>query len=73
MKIKLDENIPAALGQILGNLGHDVETVITEKLVGCSDSQIWIRLSKKVDFLLPRILIFQISVFLNPADIMEYC
>ena len=28
MKIKLDENIPVALEQILGNLGHDVETVL---------------------------------------------
>lgn len=41
MKIKLDENIPAALGQILENIGHDVETVIIEELVGCTDSQIW--------------------------------
>ena len=34
MKIKLDENILAALGDCLAGLGHDAQTVISEELVG---------------------------------------
>ena len=41
MKIKLDENIPIALEHHLADLGHDVETVVSEKLVGCDDLRIW--------------------------------
>ena len=41
MKIKLDENIPATLSVTLGNLGHDVETVKDEGMVGCDDNYIW--------------------------------
>ena len=41
MKIKLDENIPAAIKNILDDIGHDVETVISEKLVGSNDTIIW--------------------------------
>jgi predicted nuclease of predicted toxin-antitoxin system len=41
MRIKLDENIPARLVPLLMDLGHDVDTVIGEKLVGCDDPAIW--------------------------------
>lgn len=41
MKIKLDENIPASLARHLTVLGHNVETVFSENLVGSDDSQIW--------------------------------
>jgi len=37
MRIKLDENIPARLVPLLMDLGHDVDTVIGEKLVGRDD------------------------------------
>ena len=64
MKIKLDENIPAALGQMLENLGHDVETVITEELVGCTDSQIWDSAQREGRFLITQDLDFSdIRVF----------
>lgn len=33
MRIKLDENVPARLVPLLTDLGHDVDTVIGEKLV----------------------------------------
>ena len=41
MKIKLDENMPTALVQILSDLGHDVDTVPSEGLGGSTDSQVW--------------------------------
>jgi predicted nuclease of predicted toxin-antitoxin system len=41
MKIKLDENIPVQLAEILNTLGHDADTVADEKLKGQPDSQIW--------------------------------
>ena len=41
MKIKLDENIPATLVDILISMGHDVDTVHIEKLNGKSDSNVW--------------------------------
>jgi predicted nuclease of predicted toxin-antitoxin system len=41
MRIKLDENIPARLVPLLVDLGHDVDTVIGQKLVGRGDPAIW--------------------------------
>ena len=41
MKIKLDENIPARLAQILGHFGHQVDTVPAEGLAGQVDPEIW--------------------------------
>ena len=41
MRIKLDENTPARLVPLLMDLGHDVDTVVGEKLVGRDDLAIW--------------------------------
>ena len=41
MKIKLDENIPLSVAISLPSLGHDVDTVKSEKLVGAPDSVVW--------------------------------
>lgn len=41
MKLKLDENLPAALVPALRRRGHDVDTVATEKLVGARDERVW--------------------------------
>jgi hypothetical protein len=41
MGIKLDENLPHALVPVLQNLGHDVDTVHGERLVGFSDEEVW--------------------------------
>ena len=43
MKIKLDENIPVSLVRVLAGLGHDVQTVHAEGLVGRKDQEIWNR------------------------------
>lgn len=41
MKIKLDENLPYALAVELRNLGHDVDTVADEGLLGSEDAFLW--------------------------------
>ena len=41
MRIKLDENIAASAADRLTALGHDVDTVIEERLSGCVDSEVW--------------------------------
>jgi len=40
MKIKLDENLPAALAQALRGFGHDTDTVPEEGLAGFVDPDI---------------------------------
>lgn len=41
MRIKLDENIPHRLADVLEQMGHDVDTVFDEGLKGKSDEEIW--------------------------------
>ena len=41
MNIKLDENLPGALVDDLRALGHDVDTVVDEGLVGRPDAVVW--------------------------------
>jgi predicted nuclease of predicted toxin-antitoxin system len=41
MKIKLDENLPVRLVQLLAELGHDTDSVPQEGLTGRPDSDIW--------------------------------
>ena len=40
MRIKLDENIPAALGDLLRAAGHEPSTVAEEGLSGASDTNL---------------------------------
>jgi hypothetical protein len=41
VKIKLDENMPHRLVRFLTKLGHDVDTVFDERLVGRDDEVVW--------------------------------
>jgi predicted nuclease of predicted toxin-antitoxin system len=41
VKIKLDENLPHRLVQLLRDLGHDVDTVLDERMVGRDDGVVW--------------------------------
>ncbi len=41
MKIKLDENLPSALSELLSVLGHDVDTVVEECIAGKHDDVVW--------------------------------
>ena len=53
VKIKLDENLPARLGDVLSDLGHDVDTVIQERLAGHSDAEVWEAAQRAERFLTP--------------------
>ena len=41
MNVKLDENLPERLVPVLSALGHDVDTVRSERLKGRNDADIW--------------------------------
>lgn len=41
MKINLDENLPFRLATLLKELGHDVQTLQDERLLGHPDTEIW--------------------------------
>jgi predicted nuclease of predicted toxin-antitoxin system len=41
VRIKLDENLPAALVPLLAALGHDVDTVPAEGIAGEDDGVVW--------------------------------
>ena len=41
MRIKLDENLPAILVDVLAEFGHDAETSPSEGLTGKKDEDIW--------------------------------
>jgi predicted nuclease of predicted toxin-antitoxin system len=41
MKIKLDENLPASLVELLTAAGHDADTAPQEGLTGQRDSTVW--------------------------------
>lgn len=41
MRIKLDENLPTALVEILSAAGHDVDTAPNEGLTGRPDPEVW--------------------------------
>ena len=58
MKIKLDENLPLRLATLLKELGHDVQTVHDEGLVGLSDAKIWEVVQTESRFLITQDLDF---------------
>ena len=49
MNIKLDENLPHQLAQLLTDLGHDVDTVPAEQIAGQNDDVVWARLRLPAD------------------------
>lgn len=65
MKIKLDENMPAALADGLRALGHDVHTVPDEGLAGSIDSEVWAAAQRE-----ERLLITQDLDFSNIRQFM---
>lgn len=58
MKIKLDENLPLALVDILEARGHDVDTVPGEGLSGRSDPEVWRAAQEAARFLVTQDLDF---------------
>jgi predicted nuclease of predicted toxin-antitoxin system len=58
MKLKLDENLPESLVAKLAALGHDVDNVRQEGLIGRDDPDIWIAAQQEGRFLLTQDLDF---------------
>ena len=58
MKIKLDENMPATLADILRAYGHDTDTVHEEGLTGRSDHDVWQETQRTGRFLITQDLDF---------------
>ncbi len=64
MKIKLDENMPARLAEVLKRLDHQVKTVPDEGLAGHNDEDIWTAAQSEGRFLITQDLDF--------SDIRQY-
>jgi len=58
MKIKLDENIPTSLQDLIAAHGHDVDTVVSEGIAGRDDSVVWRHACKAGRFLITQDLDF---------------
>ena len=58
MKIKLDENIPARLVNILSQFGHEIDTVPQEGLIGYNDNRVWEAAQNSKSFLITQDLDF---------------
>ncbi len=58
MKIKLDENIPLRVQNLLQQLGHDTDTTPQENLAGFSDERIWQAAQESGRFLITQDLDF---------------
>lgn len=68
MKIKLDENMPVRLVQVLTELGHDVDTVPQEGLAGADDGQVWEATQSSDRFLITQDLDFSDTRRFKPGS-----
>ena len=68
MKVKLDENIPVSLAEVIALLGHDVHTVIGQGLVGRVDREIWTQCQLEDRLLITQDLDFSDSRKLQPGS-----
>ncbi|MCX7007595.1 MAG: DUF5615 family PIN-like protein, partial [Kiritimatiellaeota bacterium] len=64
MRIKLDENLPSDLAEVLRLHGHDVDTVVTENLTGHPDETVWEAVGKAGRFF--------ITTDLDFSDVRRY-
>jgi len=67
VKIKVDENLPSRLVVALRALGHDVETVAAEGLVGRPDAEVWLAAGREERFLITQDLDFSDSRRYRPG------
>ena len=58
MKIKLDETLPDRLVTVFTGLGHDVDTIHAEHLIGRADSDVWSAVQAAQRFLITQDLDF---------------
>ena len=66
MKIKLDENLPAELVDVLLRLGHDSDSVPQEGLAGKDDDVVW-----KASQVAERLFVTRISTSATTAAIVQ--
>jgi predicted nuclease of predicted toxin-antitoxin system len=71
MKIKLDENIPDELSELLQQIGHDVHTVAFEGLAGRDDAVIFAAASGENRLLITQDLDFPICGSSNQERTLE--
>ena len=67
MKIKVDENLPSRMVVALRALGHDVETVAAEDLVGRPDQEVWLAAGREQRLLITQDLDFSDSRRYKPG------
>ena len=67
MKIKVDENLPLQIAEILNSRGHDAHTVRDEQLEGGSDDAIWSAAQRESRLLLTQDLDFSNTQKLIPG------
>jgi predicted nuclease of predicted toxin-antitoxin system len=58
MKVKLDENLPDVLADLIRGFGHDVQTALEEGLQGQSDDALWCAALSESRFLITQDLDF---------------
>lgn len=67
MKIKLDENIPVELAEVLVGIGHETDTVPQEGLAGQPDTVVWRASAQDGRFLVTQDLDFSDIRRFNPG------
>jgi predicted nuclease of predicted toxin-antitoxin system len=67
VKIKLDENLPDRLVTVFTGLGHDVDTIHAEHLIGRADSDVWSAVQAAQRFLITQDLDFRICPASRPV------
>ncbi|MGZ5434198.1 MAG: DUF5615 family PIN-like protein [Thermoanaerobaculia bacterium] len=60
MRIKVDENLPLSLVEILKDAGHDADHVVTEGLTGRDDLAVWAAAQVEDRFLIHRTSVLRI-------------
>ena len=73
MKIKLDENLPASLVDILHHFGHDADTAPSEGLAGKDDDTVWDATQAAGRFFITQDLDFSDVRRFAPVLIMACC
>jgi predicted nuclease of predicted toxin-antitoxin system len=68
MKIKLDENIPARLVNILSQFGHEIDTVPQEGLIGYKDHRVWEAAQNSKSFFITQDLDFSNTERFKPGN-----
>ena len=73
MNIKLDENLPHQLVQLLTDLGQDVDTVPDEHLVGRDDDVVWTAAQTAGRFLVTQALNSRTRGSIRPERTTGFC